>query len=105
MTGGATPPSSSRRNWTNRSRQGTHAPDRASGFLDEVTPAGAPVPRRLILAGLGNVGRSFLRVLESQAALLRERYGREFIVVGAAASGGTAFDPGGLDAGAVLAVK
>ena len=61
--------------------------------------------RRLILVGLGNVGRSFLRVLESQAPLLRERYQREFIVVGAADSGGTAFDPRGLDAGAVLAAK
>jgi homoserine dehydrogenase len=70
-----------------------------------VTPAGAPVPRRLILAGLGNVGRSFLRVLQSQAPLLRERYEREFIVVGAADSAGTAFDPGGLDPGAVLAAK
>ena len=44
-------------------------------------------------------------MLESQAPLLRERYGREFIVVGAADSAGTAFDPGGLDAGAVLEAK
>jgi homoserine dehydrogenase len=70
-----------------------------------VTPAGAPLRRHLVLVGLGNVGRSFLRVLESQAPILRERYGVEFIVGGAADSGGTAFDPGGLDAGALLAAK
>jgi homoserine dehydrogenase len=66
---------------------------------------GPSVLGRLILVGLGNVGRSFLRVLESQAPLLRERHGREFIVVGAADSAGTAFDPGGLDTGVVLAAK
>jgi homoserine dehydrogenase len=60
---------------------------------------------RLILAGLGNVGRSFLRVLDSQATLLRQRYGLECTVVGAADSAGAALDPGGLDRGAVLAVK
>ncbi|MFL5496179.1 MAG: homoserine dehydrogenase [Gemmatimonadales bacterium] len=60
---------------------------------------------RLILVGLGNVGRSFLRVLDSQAPLLRTRYGREFIIVGATDSAGAAFDPGGLDASAVLAAK
>jgi homoserine dehydrogenase len=60
---------------------------------------------RLILVGLGNVGRSFLRVLDSQAPLLRERYGTEFIVVGAADSAGAALDPAGLDQSALLAVK
>jgi homoserine dehydrogenase len=60
---------------------------------------------RLILAGVGNVGRSFLRVLDSQAALLQERYAVECIVVGAADSAGAAFDPAGLDRGALLAVK
>jgi homoserine dehydrogenase len=70
-----------------------------------VTPAVSSVSRRLILVGLGNVGRGFLRVLDSQAALLRERYGLEFIVVGAADSAGAAFDPAGLDGGAVLAAK
>jgi homoserine dehydrogenase len=67
--------------------------------------SGDSADRRLILIGLGNVGRSFLRVLESQAPLLRERYGREFIVVGAADSAGIAVNPRGLDAGAVLAAK
>ncbi len=44
-------------------------------------------------------------MLDSQAPLLRERHAIEFIVVGAADSAGTAFDPAGLDRGAVLAVK
>jgi homoserine dehydrogenase len=44
-------------------------------------------------------------VLESQATLLRERYGGDFIVVGAADSAGTAFDPKGLDTRAVLHAK
>jgi homoserine dehydrogenase len=60
---------------------------------------------RLILAGLGNVGRSFLSILQTQEALLRERYGLAFIVVGAADSGGGAADARGLDLGALLAVK
>jgi homoserine dehydrogenase len=70
-----------------------------------VTSAGAPISRRIILVGLGNVGRNFLRVLDSQAPLLRERHGIEFMVVGAADSAGAAFDNAGLDRGAVLAAK
>ena len=42
----------------------------------------------LILAGLGNVNRSFLGILQSQEALLRERYSLAFTIVGAADSGG-----------------
>ena len=60
---------------------------------------------RLILAGLGNVNRSFLGILQSQAALLRERYGLAFTIVGAADSGGAAIDPAGLDIAALLAAK
>jgi homoserine dehydrogenase len=60
---------------------------------------------RLILAGLGNVGRNLLEILRSQEALLRDRYGLAFAVVGAADSGGAASDPGGLDLGAMLAAK
>jgi homoserine dehydrogenase len=44
-------------------------------------------------------------VLDSQAALLRERYGVECTVVGAADSAGAALDPAGLDRGAILAIK
>jgi homoserine dehydrogenase len=60
---------------------------------------------RLILAGLGNVGRSFLGILRSQEALLRDRYGVAFAVVAAADSGGAASDPNGLDIEAILVAK
>jgi homoserine dehydrogenase len=60
---------------------------------------------RLMLAGMGNVNRNFLGILQSQAALLRERYGLAFVIVGAADSGGAASDPAGLDIAALLAAK
>src|SRR6478736_6926609 len=60
---------------------------------------------RLMLAGMGNVNRSFLGILQSQAALLRERYGLAFAIVGAADSGGAAIDPAGLDIAMLLAAK
>jgi homoserine dehydrogenase len=60
---------------------------------------------RLILAGLGNVNRSFLGILQSQEALLRERYGLAFSVIGAADSSGAASHPAGLDLAALLAAK
>jgi homoserine dehydrogenase len=60
---------------------------------------------RLILAGLGNVGRNFIRLMETQAELLRARYGVELLLAGAADSGGAALDPGGLDLAEVLAAK
>ena len=60
---------------------------------------------RVILAGLGNVGRSFVELLQSQADLLRDRYGLAFLVVGAADSSGAASDINGLDLDALLAAK
>lgn len=60
---------------------------------------------RLILTGMGNVGRSFLRLMETQAEVLRERHGVELRLVGAADSGGAALDVGGLDGAALLAIK
>ncbi len=60
---------------------------------------------RLALAGLGNVNRSFLGILQSQETLLRERYGLAFTIVGAADSSGAAIDPAGLDIAALLAAK
>ena len=62
-------------------------------------------PTRLMLAGLGNVGRNFLEILRSQADLLREGHGLQLIVVGVADSGGVAVDPAGLDLEAVIAQK
>jgi homoserine dehydrogenase len=60
---------------------------------------------RLILTGLGNVGRSFLELIPSQAKLLASRYGIELRVVAAADSAGTAVDPAGLDIAALIAAK
>jgi homoserine dehydrogenase len=61
--------------------------------------------QRLILAGMGNVNRSFLRILQSQAELLRERYNLAFTIVGAADSGGAAIDPAGIEIAALLEAK
>jgi homoserine dehydrogenase len=65
----------------------------------------AVTTHRIILAGLGNVGRSFLEILLSHAELLRNRYGVAFAVVGAADSGGAAIDPAGLDVASIVAAK
>lgn len=59
----------------------------------------------IALIGLGNVGRSFAGVLLSQHDLLRDHYGLEFRIVGAADSGGAAIAPDGLDLEALIAVK
>jgi homoserine dehydrogenase len=60
---------------------------------------------RLILSGLGNVGRSFLELVPSQAEVLASRYGISLVVVGAADSGGAAIDPVGLDIPTLIATK
>jgi homoserine dehydrogenase len=60
---------------------------------------------RLILTGLGNVGRSLLGILQSQAAILRNEFGLEFVVVGATDSRGAISDPNGLDIAALLKAK
>jgi len=60
---------------------------------------------RYILTGLGNIGRTFLEVVEARRERLRERYGLTLIPVGLADASGAAADPGGLDVGAVVALK
>jgi homoserine dehydrogenase len=60
---------------------------------------------RLLLSGLGNVGRSFLELILSQAEVLANRYGIELRVVAAADSRGAAIDPAGLDVAAMIAAK
>lgn len=60
---------------------------------------------RLLVSGLGNVGRSFLGILQAQEALLRARYDAAFVVVGAVDSGGAALDPAGLNLRDILASK
>lgn len=60
---------------------------------------------RLILTGLGNVGRNMLKILDTQADVLRERYGVQFSVVGVADSTGAAINKNGLDVVAMHAIK
>ncbi|MDZ4717308.1 MAG: homoserine dehydrogenase [Roseiflexaceae bacterium] len=60
---------------------------------------------RLVFCGMGNVGRSFLTIMQSQAALLRERHGIVLKLVGAVDSGGAAVDADGLDPAVLLACK
>ena len=60
---------------------------------------------RLIMTGLGNVGRSFLDIINSRADMLRERYGVAFTVVGVADTGGTAVNKAGLDITTLLETK
>jgi homoserine dehydrogenase len=52
---------------------------------------------RLALIGLGNVGRSFLALMAEKADLLRERYGLELILTGAADSSGAVMTASGID--------
>lgn len=60
---------------------------------------------RLILSGLGNVGRNFLELIPAQADVLARRYDLKLTVVAAADSGGAAIDPAGLDVPALIAAK
>lgn len=60
---------------------------------------------RLILAGVGNVGRSFLHILQTQDELLRDRFGLSLLVVGASDSGGSAASPEGLSPAGLLGAK
>jgi homoserine dehydrogenase len=61
--------------------------------------------QRFILTGLGNIGRTFLEILLSRGDTLSARYGFELRCVGVSDSSGAAYDPGGLDMGAVAALK
>ena len=49
-----------------------------------------------LLVGLGNLGRRFCQLLSDKDPLLRHRYGLALRLVGAADSGGAAYDPAGL---------
>lgn len=59
----------------------------------------------LILAGLGNVHRSFLHLLETRGDLLARRYSLRLRVVGASDSRGALAAPEGIDPAALLAHK
>lgn len=54
-------------------------------------------PFPLALAGLGNVGRNFLRILETKSARLAAAYGLDLRVVAVADSSGAAVNPDGFD--------
>ncbi len=60
---------------------------------------------RILLHGLGNVGRRFLELIRDREALLASRDGLCLKVVGAADRGGIAFDPAGLDLSRVIDLK
>ncbi len=60
---------------------------------------------RLVLIGLGNLGRRFCELLSRKDAELRQRYGLELVLVGAADSRGAAYDPDGLDLGELVRLK
>jgi homoserine dehydrogenase len=60
---------------------------------------------RLALVGLGNVGRSFLGLMASKTDLLRDRYGLELVLTGAADSSGAVMAGGGIDPSALAAHK
>lgn len=60
---------------------------------------------RMVLLGLGNLGRRFCEIIAAKDTLLREKYGLELVLVGAADSRGAAYDPRGLDPVRVAAIK
>jgi homoserine dehydrogenase len=60
---------------------------------------------RTTLVGLGNVGRSFLRILEMKQQRLRDEYGLSFRLVCLADSSGVAVNSDGYDLAATLSAK
>jgi len=60
---------------------------------------------RIVLVGLGNLGRRFCETAAAKADLLAERYGLRLTLVGAADSRGAAHNPAGLDMAKVSAIK
>jgi len=60
---------------------------------------------RFVLAGIGNLGRGLLRILQQKAAELSARHGLQFVLVAAVDSSGGAVDNAGLDMEQVLTLK
>jgi homoserine dehydrogenase len=60
---------------------------------------------RLVLTGLGNLGRRFCEILLEKDTDLRQRYDLSFRLVGAADSRGVAYNPDGLDLAQVVRLK
>ena len=62
-------------------------------------------PVRIVLIGLGNLGRRLCEILPGKEPMLRRRYGLDLRLVGAADSRGAAYDPAGLDLVEVVRLK
>jgi homoserine dehydrogenase len=60
---------------------------------------------RILLIGLGNLGRRFCDLLVEKGSHVEARYGLRLLLVGAADSRGVAYDPHGLDPARVSAIK
>ncbi len=60
---------------------------------------------RLVLIGVGQLGRRFCRLVEAKEQLLRESYALQLLLVGVADSRGAAWSSEGLDWGEVAAIK
>ena len=60
---------------------------------------------RILMVGLGNLGRRFCDLLAEKGPHLEGRYGLRLLLVGAADSRGVAYDPSGLDPARLSAIK
>ncbi|HJX39488.1 MAG TPA: homoserine dehydrogenase, partial [Anaerolineae bacterium] len=60
---------------------------------------------RILLVGLGNLGRRFCDILVDKGPCLEADYGLRLLVVGAADSRGTAYDTEGLDPSKISSIK
>jgi homoserine dehydrogenase len=60
---------------------------------------------RLVLVGLGNVGRNLMELLITKRDVLNATYGVEPVVVGVADSGGAALSDKGLDIATMVKLK
>lgn len=60
---------------------------------------------RLVIVGLGNLGRRLLQILDRKSDELEKQYGIHFSVVGAADSRGAATDPNGLSLSEIVRLK
>ncbi len=60
---------------------------------------------RILMVGLGNLGRRFCDLLVEKGPYVEARYGLRLLLVGAADSGGVAYDPGGLNPAQLSQIK
>lgn len=60
---------------------------------------------KLVLIGVGNIGRRFLEILACKEETLRDRFGLELVLVGAADTSGAALAAEGLDPPQVIQLK